>query len=241
MLSTISSTLSPRVFSYLFDQLDYSRFFLFRSYHHVAMSLLQQNQSELDTAPPGEELTKGSSHIVWASLIAGVIVTIAIAVYVIAGQKPPASTGQVTRAVAHFMHRETPGFDASGAPMPKQEFDQVLLFTHVRLHNQSKDPLFLRQIMANITLPDGIHSSYAAPPTDYERLFTAYPELVSLHGKSLAIDETIPAGEWLEGDFVTAFRMNKADWDSRKSIDYSVSFRYQPDLKLTPTIQVSEQ
>ncbi len=202
------------------------------------MSLLQQNA---ETSAPGEELTKGSSHIVWASLSAGVIVTIAIAVYVIAGQKPPAAAGEVTRAVAHMMHRETAGVDAAGAPMPKQDFDQVLLFTHVKLHNQSKEPLFLRQILANITLPDGIHSSYAAPPSDYERLFAAYPELVSLHGKSLAIEETIPAGEWLEGDFVSAFRMTKADWDSRKSIDYGVSFRYQPELKLTPNIQVSEQ
>jgi hypothetical protein len=179
---------------------------------------------------------------VWASIAAGVIVTIAIAIYVVAGQKPPAATGDVTRAVAHFMHRETAGLDANGAPMPKQEFDQVLLFTHVKLHNnQSKDPLFLRQIMANVTLPDGIHSSYAASPTDYERLFTAYPELATLHGKSLGIEETIPAGQWLEGDFVSAFRMTKADWDARKSIDYSVSFRYQPEMKLTPTIRVSEQ
>ena len=205
------------------------------------MSLLQQNHTDLETSRPGEELTKGSSHIVWASISAGVLVTIAIAIYVIAGQKPPASTGEITRAVAHVMHRETTGLDAAGAPMPKEEFDQVLLFTHVKLHNQSKDPLFLRQIMANITLPDGIHTSYAAPPTDYERLFAAYPELVSLHGKSLAIDETIPSGEWIEGDFVSAFRMTKADWDARKSIDYSVSFRYQPDLKLTPNIQVTEQ
>lgn len=214
---------------------------LFRSYHLLAMSLLQQNHTDLETSRPGEELTKGSSHIVWASISAGVLVTIAIAIYVIAGQKPPASTGEITRAVAHVMHRETTGLDAAGAPMPKEEFDQVLLFTHVKLHNQSKDPLFLRQIMANITLPDGIHTSYAAPPTDYERLFAAYPELVSLHGKSLAIDETIPSGEWIEGDFVSAFRMTKADWDARKSIDYSVSFRYQPDLKLTPNIQVTEQ
>lgn len=206
------------------------------------MSLLEQNSSSLETSAPGEELTKGSSHIVWASLSAGVIVTIAIAVYVFVGQKPPASSGEVTHAVAHFMHRETAGFDASGAPMPKQEFDQVLLFTHVKLHNnQGKEPLFLRQIMANITLADGIHSSYAASPTDYERLFTAYPDLAALHGKSLALEETIPSGQWLEGDFVTAFRMTKADWDSRKSIDYSVSFRYQPDLKITPTGQVIEQ
>ncbi|KAA6457861.1 hypothetical protein DYQ86_21055 [Acidobacteria bacterium AB60] len=205
------------------------------------MSLLEQNTSPIETSAPGEELTKGSSHIIWASVIAGVLVTIAIAIYVIAGQKPPAATGEVTRAVAHLMHRETTGLDAAGAPMPKEEFDQVLLFTHIKLHNQSKNPLFLRQIMANVTMPDGIHTAYAATPGDYERLFTAYPELAFLHAKPIALDDTIPAGEWLEGDFVSAFRMTRADWEARKDVDYSVSFRYQPDLKLTPTIQIPEQ
>jgi hypothetical protein len=139
------------------------------------------------------------------------------------------------------MHSETSGFDASGAAMPKEELNQVMLFTHVKLHNQSKQPLFLRQIMANITLSDGIHSSYAATPTDYERLFKAYKELAPMHGKSLGIEETIAPGGSLEGDFVSAFRMSKEDWQSRKSVDYSVSFRYQPDLKLTPTTPVVEQ
>jgi hypothetical protein len=205
------------------------------------MSLLQQNPSPLENAAPGEELTKGSSHIVWAGLIAAIVVSIAIAVYVIAGQKPPASSGQVTRVVAHFMHRETPSFDASGAPMPKEEFDQVLVFTHIKLNNQSKQPLFLRQIMANVTLADGIHTSYAATPTDYERLFKFYPDLAPLHGKSIAIEETIPAGQALEGDFVSSFRMTKEEWQARKGIDYSVSFRYQPEMKLAPTSPVTEQ
>jgi hypothetical protein len=206
------------------------------------MSLLQQNPTVLEDAAPGEELTKGSGHIVWASLIAALVVTIAIAVYVIAGQKPPASTGEVARAVAHYLHSETSGFDASGAPMPKEVLDQVLLFTHIKLHNQSKQPLFLHQIMANVTLADGVTSSYyAATPTDYERLFAAYKDLAPLHGKSIGIEETIAPGGTLEGDFVSAFRVSKQDWQSRKAVDYSISFRYQPDLKLTPTTPIVEQ
>ena len=59
----------------------------------------------------------------------------------------------------------------------RKRFDQVLVFTHVRLHNQSKQPIFLHQIVANATLADGIHSSYAATPTDFERIFKAYPQL----------------------------------------------------------------
>jgi hypothetical protein len=211
-------------------------------YHGVAMSLLQQNPSSgVDDAGRGEELTKGTSHIVWATIIAVIVVSAAIAAYVIIGQKPPAATGEASRVVAHMMHRETSGFDASGAVMPKEEFDQVLVFTHLKLHDQSKNPVFLRQILTNVTLEDGIHSSYAATPSDYERLFAAYPDLAALHGKPIALDATIEPGQDLEGDVVSSFRMTKAEFDARKGLDLSVSLRYLPDLKVTPTGSVTEQ
>lgn len=206
------------------------------------MSLLQHDSSsDLDDASRGEELTKGTSHIVIASVTAAIVVTILIAAYIVTGQKPPAATGQAANVVAHMMHRETSGFDASGAAMPKEEFDQVLLFAHLKLHNQSKNPLFLRQILGNVTLDDGIHSSYAATPVDYERLFKAYPALAPLHGTPLAFDATIPAGQDIEGDVVASFRMTKAQFDARKAVDFTVSLRYQPDLKLTLQGPVAEQ
>lgn len=208
-----------------------------RGYDDCVMSLLQQDPSGLDDSARGEELTKGTSHIVLATVIAAVAVTVAVAIYILAEQKPPAATGEVTRVVAHMMHRETTGLDASGAPMPKEEFDQVLLFSHVKLHNQSKDPLFLHQVMANVTLDDGIHSSYAATPVDYERLFKAYPELAALHGASIPVETTIESGQTLEGDFVTAFRMTKQQFEARKGMDYTVAFRYRPELKIdSPTV-----
>ncbi|HWG21572.1 MAG TPA: hypothetical protein VG225_13665 [Terracidiphilus sp.] len=207
----------------------------------LVMSLLQQGPSDIDDAARGEEITKGSGHLVIATVIATIVVMVVIAIYVITGQKPPASAGEVTRVVAHTMHRESSGLDASGAPVPKEAFDQVLVFTHVKLHNQSKDPLFLRQVLTNVTLDDGVHTSYAATPNDYERLFQAYPDLASLHGRSLTTDATIPAGQWLEGDFVSSFRMPKAQWDARKGLDYNISFRYLPDLKLAPSGPVTDQ
>lgn len=206
------------------------------------MSLLQQGTtSGLDDASRGEEYTKGSSHIVWASIVAAIVVTVAIAAYIILGQKPPVATGDATNVVAHMMHRETSGYDASGAAMPKEEFDQVLLFAHLKLHNQSKNPLFLRQILGNITLDDGIHSSYVATPTDYERLFAAYPDLATLKGTPLAMDGTIPAGQTMEGEIVASFRMTRAEFESRKTLNYTVSFRYQPDMTLTPEGPIHEE
>jgi hypothetical protein len=197
------------------------------------MSLLnQESKRELDDAALGEEFTKGTSHILWASIAAAVVVTIAIAIYVVAGQKPAVATGDVLEIWAHPMHTVTPGFDASGSPMSQETFDQVLVFTKVRLHNQSKGPIFLHQITTNVTLDDGVHTSYAAMPSQYERIFIAYPDLGQWKSATLSPDMSLEAGQTAEGTFVSSFRMTKQQWDSRKELNYSFAFRYQPALTI---------
>lgn len=199
------------------------------------MSLLQQNSQDQDDAARGEEFTKGTSHVLVASVVASALVIIAIFLYVRLGEKPMPSAGEVSNVSAHMIHRETSGFDAGGAAMPKDSFDQVLVLAHVKLQNRSKDPLFLHQVMANVTLDDGIHTSYAAVPNEYERVFQGYPELGPLHGTPLAIEATLQPGQTVEGDILTAFRLTKPEWDARKGLDFSFGFRYQPFLKLTPS------
>ncbi len=206
------------------------------------MSLLHQDTpEEIDDVARGEEFTKGSSHLVWASVVATVLVSISIAIYVIAGQKPPAVTGDVVGVWAHPQHTETSGLDANGAPMPKESFDQVLVFVEVRLHNQSKGPLYLLTTMTNATMPDGIHSSYAASESDYGRVFLAYPQIPVPHGTALPLNLTLNPGQTVDGSFVSSFRMTKEQWDARKDLNISLTFRYQPSLVLTPTAAVIEQ
>lgn len=202
------------------------------------MSLLQQDSKDQAS---GEAYTRGSSHVVAATVVATVLVSIAIAVYIFMGEKPPASVGEILDAWAHPMHTETSGWDANGAAIPKEEIDQVLLFTHVRLHNQSKQPIFLHQIVANATLADGIHSSYAATPTDYERIFKAYPQLAQWHATPISPDLTLQPGETKEGTFVCSFRVTKADWEARKNLDYSFNFQYLPSLTLAPRGLITER
>ena len=98
----------------------------------------------------------------WPPSSPTVVVAAAIAIYVIAEQKPPIATGEIVAVWAHPQHIETSGFDANGAPMPKEIVDEVLVFTQVKLHNQTDHPLFLQDVLTNATLDDGIHSSYAA-------------------------------------------------------------------------------
>jgi hypothetical protein len=150
-------------------------------------------------------------------------------------------TGDIVAVWAHPMHVESKGYDANGAPMPKESFDQVYVFTQVRLKNQSSTPLFLSNALANATLPDGIYSSYAASATDYERIFLAYPAMPVPHNAALHLDATINPGQTVEGTIVSAFRFTRDQWASRKDLSFTFSFRYQPNLVLKPNVPVQEQ
>lgn len=206
------------------------------------MSLLQQDSTGLDDAAKGESLTRGTSHVVVAAIAATVVVATAIAIYVIAGQKPPAATAQIVSVWVHPQHTETSGLDASGAPMPKEEVDQVMVFTRVRIHNQSDHPLFLSNVLTNVTLADGIHSSYAANKGDYDRIFVAYPDIPVPHLSPLSpLDTTVDPGQTVEGSFMSAFKMTKQDWDANKKLDYTFNFRYQPALEVAPQVTITEQ
>jgi hypothetical protein len=199
------------------------------------MSLLhQETAKEIDDAARGEEFTRGSSHVVWATIAATVAVTVAIAVIVIAGQKPPAASGEIEQVWVHPQHTETSGFDANGEPMPVESYDQIYVFSLVKLRNQGTQPLFLNNILANIKLEDGIHSSYAASAADYDRVFLAYPSMPVPHGKGLRLDLTLEPGQTAEGTIVSAFRMSKQQWDAGKDLNFTFAFQYQPSLVLAP-------
>ncbi|HVN93759.1 MAG TPA: hypothetical protein VMT38_08685 [Terracidiphilus sp.] len=204
------------------------------------MSLLQQDA--LDDAALGEELTKGSSHVVWATIAAIVVVSIAIGSYIYFERAPVVSTGEVIAVWVHPQHTETSGLDANGAPMAKEIVDQVMVFTQVKLENHTSHPLYLMNVLTNATFADGIHSSYAANEGDYQRIFVAYPDIPVPHNAALSpLDTTIGPGQTVEGTFVSAFKMTKQDWDAHTKLDYTFDFRYQPSLTLTPQVPITEQ
>ncbi len=204
------------------------------------MSLL--HQEEMDDAAKGEELTRGTSHVVIAAMVAALVASFAVAVYLIAGQKQPFATGQITAVWVHPQHTETSGIDASGAPMPKKSVDQIMVFATVRLHNQTNHPIILGNVATNVTLADGIHSSYAANKGDYDRIFVAYPNIAVPRLKPLStLDMTIDPGQTVEGAFFSAFKMTQQQWDTRKNLDFTFNFRYQPALVAAPHVAIIER
>ena len=203
------------------------------------MSLLHQEQQ--DDAARGEELTKGTSHVIVAGIIAAVVVSAAVAWYIVAGQKPPLAAGQVLGVWAHPIHVQTPSTDASGAIIASESFDQVLVFARVRIRNQSQQPLFMWNIATNATLADGIHTSYAASSTEYDRVFVAYPDLAVPRDKPLLLGTEIDPGQSVEGEIISAFKITKQQWDARKDLSFTFAFRYQPNLVLKFKGPVTEQ
>jgi hypothetical protein len=79
------------------------------------MSLLhQESHEEIDDDALGEEFTKGSSHVVRAGVIATVLVTLVVAIVVLASHKPPVASGEIVQVWAYPRHGETSGIDANG-------------------------------------------------------------------------------------------------------------------------------
>ena len=206
------------------------------------MSLLhQESDQEIDDAARGESFTRGSSHVVWASIIAAVVVTIVIAIYAWTGQKKPVAGGEIVQVWAHPRHVETSGLDANGAPMTVDKFDEVLVFAHIRLENQAKDPLVLQDILANATMADGILSVSAGSASQFEEVFIVYPELASLHATAMPPRTTIAPGQKLEGTAFWAVRQTKQEWDARKDLNFTFKFQYQSSVTLAPHTPVIEQ
>jgi hypothetical protein len=203
------------------------------------MSLLQQEQ--VDDAALGEELTKGSSHLVRASVIAAIVVTIAIGLYMFLSEKPPAGQGEIISVWAHPQHTVSSGLDANGEPMAKEDFEQVMVFTRIRLHNRGMVPLFVNQITVNATLADGIHTAYARTNGQYDQVFLAYPSIPVPHESALPFNATIAPGQTIEGTFVSNFGIGKEQWDARTGLNFIVGFQYQPNLVLTPKVAITEQ
>ena len=199
------------------------------------MSLLRQEPGqEIDDAARGESFTKGSSHVVWATLIAAVVVSLVIGFYAWTGQKQPVGSGEIVQVWAHPRHVQTSGLDAAGQPMAVDVFDEVLVFAHIKLENQTKNPLYLQDILANAALSDGV-------PAQYEEVFLAFPELASLHSNCLAPRTMIAPGKTVDGTAFWAVRRTKQEWDARKDLNFTFSFQYQSSVTLAPHTAIIEQ
>ena len=206
------------------------------------MSLLHiQNDSAHGASAEGKDLAADSSYLLLTTIVAFVVVSIGIAVFLWVNHKPPVAVGEVTQVSAHSVHSLNAPKDANGVQGSAEPFDQVLVFAAVNIRNQSDQPIVLKEMLTNATFGDGIHSSYAAAAVDFDRIFIAYPQLASLHGKPLLRETVVPAGQSVSGVIISSFHVTKEQWATKKDVNFTIQFKYHPDLVLTPAGPITEQ
>ena len=179
-----------------------------------------------------DSIGRGASPILKIGLAAAVTV-LAIAAWFYFGDKPPVTTGEVTHLTAYPIHRvSNAGEGRQGVVGVEQTFDEVIVIAQVRLHNQSKGPLFVHDMAGLVSLPDLELRSVAATTSDFGRVFIAYPQLAPMKQHPLLRDTTIPAGATVDGQLVFNYPITTEQWDLRRSMGITISFLHQKDLTM---------
>jgi hypothetical protein len=167
-------------------------------------------------------------------LAAVIIVVMVTGLYVYTGEKPSAATGEIVKLEVFPIHSQLRvGEGAKGIEGGMETYDQLLVLAQIRIHNQGKIPLFLRDVSASLDLSNGdSQHSTAASRSDFQNVFVAYPQLASLKEDPLPWDLTLQPGQTVEGLAIFHYPITKQQWDARQSFHGTISFQYQKDLLL---------
>ncbi|HEY1964646.1 MAG TPA: hypothetical protein VGG59_06935 [Acidobacteriaceae bacterium] len=168
-------------------------------------------------------------------LIALVISSLVVFIWVRFGRKTPVATGDVARVRIFPVQAKITG-GAAGTPGQEGQdeiINQLLVFAHVRLHNPNTAPITIEDDWGLITLPNGdTRRSLGASTVDFEKVFQAYPQLAPLRMDPLRRNTEIPAGQSVDGLLVFSYPMSRDEWNSRKSMQVTVTFKGAKDVTL---------
>jgi hypothetical protein len=170
-----------------------------------------------------------------ALVIAAILVTIAIGLYVFLAQKPPVASGEVLATTVYPIHTvlSNGGGNQQGMAGSAESYDQLLVLSKVRIRNQTDIPLFLQDIRSSIKLPDGTEQeNVAASDNDMNRVFQAYPSLAYLRSPTIGRDLTLTPGQFAEGLVIFNYPITKDQWDKLQTAKVVVSFMHQKNLEL---------
>ena len=169
------------------------------------------------------------------ALIALILTSLIVVVWIRFGRKTPIATGEIARVAIYPVQAKITGGAAGTPGMQGQDetINQLLVFAHVRLHNPNTAPISIVDDWAVITLPDGsTQRSLGASTTDFNKVFQAYPQLAPMRMDALRRDLQIPPGQSVDGMVIFSYPISRDQWDSRKSMQVTVSFNGAKDITL---------
>ena len=169
-------------------------------------------------------------------VIAAIVVSIALGLYVYLGQKPPVAAGEVLTTTVYPVHtviNNSGGIAQEGMAGSSESYDQVLILTKIKIRNQTDINLFLLDISSAIKLPDGSEQeNVAASDRDMDRVFQAYPSLSYLRAASIPRDMTLTPGQSAEGLAIFNYPLSKEQWGKLPTANVVVSFMHQKNLEV---------
>lgn len=180
----------------------------------------------------------GGRNALIATILAMVLVVVAIGLYVYLGEKPPVAAGEVTNMWIYSVHTTTRPFSGEGAAGQSSSFDQVLIAAKVKLRNQSSHPIVLWDMSSTVKTDSGETDASAVSKNDFQRAFVAYPKLSPAKGTPLMRETILESGQQIEGMLLTHYTMTKDEWEKKSSLKFNIIFRYQKTLVLQPPREV---
>jgi hypothetical protein len=166
-------------------------------------------------------------------LLAIIIASLAIGAWVRFERQTPTATGEIARIAIYPVQARIAGGAAGTPGMAGQDeiVNQLLVLAHVRLHNPNSTPITIEDDWGIITLPDGeTRRSLGASASDFDKVFQAYPQLAPLRMDPLRRDLQIQPGQSVDGLVVYSYPLSREQWDSRKSMQVTVSFAGAKDV-----------
>ncbi len=180
--------------------------------------------------------------------IAFVIVAILLTIYVRTTHTAATAryAGSIVKAVLFHVHVESSdmgqyGFKELNTEVEKR--DQVVVLVQIQLNNDSKKPLYIKGVSATLPAASGKAEDdiedQAAPASDYDRIFQAYPALAAYKAQALPPETKLEAGTHTTCAEIFSFQMTPDDFMKSKALNINLNlYDLNPMLLTIPTAQI---
>lgn len=127
--------------------------------------------------------------------------------------------------VIAFVERSKPvaqgGIDAVYASQPAN-MTNTMVVLQVTMRNVGDKALYIKSISANLKTDQGDQSDDAASPSDYDRYFSAYPNLRPHATQPLTVETKIMPGAEQKGTVLVAFPVTEQQFNARKDLNVTI-------------------
>ncbi len=148
----------------------------------------------------------------------------------------------VTRTVVYPVHlvykaeKMQSGMRVVGRPDAAE--DDLYVLATVRIEDKLGVPLFLKDLRATLTNPDGtVFETSAVEQPDLKAVYAAFPGVGDLATRPLLRESSVAPKQIVDGMVLLQFPVPQSVWNQRKSATVTIDFYHQPSM----TVEIPKQ